>query len=74
VSRVRALLTVTTPLVIGLLVDASERTRMLEARGFSSPGTRTSYLPDTDSASQRTVRLVMIGVVALFSVTWLVLA
>ncbi len=74
VSRARALLMVTTPLVIGLLVDASERTRMLEARGFSSPGTRTSYLPDTDSASQRTVRLVMVGVVALFSVTWLVLA
>ena len=73
-SRVRALLTVTTPLVIGLLVDASERTHMLEARGFSSPGVRTSYLPDTDTARQRVARRTMVGLVLVFSVVWLVAA
>ncbi|WP_104180962.1 energy-coupling factor transporter transmembrane component T [Arthrobacter sp. B0490] len=71
-SRFRALLTVLTPLVIGLLVDASERNRMLEARGFSSPGVRTSYLPDTDSPRQRLVRRCMVAAVAVFSTVWLV--
>lgn len=71
-SRMRALLTVTTPLVIGLLVDASERTHLLEARGFSVPGVRTSYLPDTDTAHRRRTRRAMVGVVLVFSVVWLV--
>lgn len=73
-SRMRALLTVTTPLVIGLLVDASERTHLLEARGFSVPGVRTSYLPDTDTAHRRRTRRAMVGVVLVFSVVWLVVA
>lgn len=71
-SRFRALLTVTTPLVIGLLVDASERNHMLGARGFSSSGLRTSYLPDTDTPRQRLVRRAMVAAVALFSVAWFV--
>ena len=73
-SRVRALLTVLTPLVIGLLVDASERTRMLEARGFSSPGPRTSYLRDSDTARQRAARRAMVAVVGMFSAAWLLTA
>jgi len=73
-SRFRALLTVLTPLVIGLLVDASERTRLLEARGFSSTGPRTSYLRDTDTAGQRTARRVMVAVVVVLSAAWLVVA
>lgn len=72
-SRLRALLMVITPLVIGLLVDASERNRMLEARGFSSPVARTSYLADTDTPAQRRFRRVLTIVVVLFSVAWLVL-
>lgn len=73
-SRFRALLTVTTPLVIGLLVDASERNHMLGARGFSSSGARTSYLPDTDTRRQRIARRVMVAVTAVFSAAWLVLS
>ncbi|MHA7210836.1 energy-coupling factor transporter transmembrane component T [Arthrobacter sp. MDT1-65] len=73
-SRFRALLTVLTPLVIGLLVDASERNRMLESRGFSSTGARTSYLPDTDSHRQRLVRRGMVAAVGVFSAVWLVAA
>ncbi|MHA7143708.1 energy-coupling factor transporter transmembrane component T [Arthrobacter sp. TmT3-37] len=72
VSRVRALLAVLTPLVIGLLVDASERNSMLEARSFSSGVTRTSYLPDTDTVRQRCVRRAMVVAVGVFSVVWLV--
>jgi energy-coupling factor transport system permease protein len=70
-TRVRALLAVTTPLVIGLLVDASERSHMLNARGFSSPAVRTSYLPDTDSPQQVRARWAMVAVVGLFSISWL---
>lgn len=70
-TRARALLAVITPLVIGLLVDASERNRMLAARGFSSPGVRTSYVADTDSRRQRSVRRAMLVAVGLFSVLWL---
>jgi energy-coupling factor transport system permease protein len=73
-SRFRALLTVTTPLVIGLLVDASERNRMLEARGFSSSAARTSYLPDTDSHGQRLARCAMVAAVGLFSAVWIAAA
>ncbi|WP_051476841.1 energy-coupling factor transporter transmembrane component T [Arthrobacter sp. Br18] len=69
--RFKALLMVSTPLVTGLLVDASERTHMLEARGFSSTVRRTSYLPDTDSAAQRAARWAMTGVVVVFSFLWL---
>lgn len=69
-SRGRALLMVSTPLVIGLLVDAAERTRMLEARGFSARAARTSYLPDTDSPRQRGARWSMLAGVGLFSVLW----
>ncbi|MBG6216847.1 energy-coupling factor transport system permease protein [Arthrobacter sp. CAN_A6] len=68
--RFKALLMVSTPLVTGLLVDASERTHMLEARGFSSTVRRTSYLPDTDSAAQRAARWAMTGGVVLFSCLW----
>lgn len=70
-SRFRALLAVVTPLVIGLLVDASERNSMLGARGFSSAAVRTSYLPDTDSAGQRLVRRGMVAAVGVLSVAWL---
>ncbi|MEC5200493.1 energy-coupling factor transport system permease protein [Arthrobacter sp. PL16] len=71
ISRFRALLTVTTPLVIGLLVDASERNHMLQARGFSSSVPRTSYLPDTDTPRQRWARRGMAVAVGAFSLLWL---
>lgn len=70
VSRFKGLLMVSIPLVLSLLVDASERSRMLEARGFSSAVARTSYLPDTDSPAQRMTRWAMLGVVVLFSIVW----
>lgn len=73
-ARLRALLAVMTPLVIGLLVDASERNHMLEARGFSATVPRTSYLPDTDTVRQRSARRLMVAVVGAFSALWLLAA
>jgi energy-coupling factor transport system permease protein len=69
-SRARGLLMVTVPLVTGLLIDASERTHLLEARGFSSSGPRTSYLPDTDTPAQRAARWAMAGGVLVFCCAW----
>ncbi len=69
-ARVRGLLMVSVPLVTGLLIDAAERTQLLEARGFSSPGPRTSYLPDTDTAGQRTARWLMAAGVIAFGCAW----
>ncbi|THJ66729.1 energy-coupling factor transporter transmembrane protein EcfT [Arthrobacter echini] len=72
-SRLRALLAVTTPLVIGLLVDASERNHMLEARGFSARVPRTSYRPDSDTPGQRLFRILLTLGVGAFCLTWIVL-
>ena len=71
ISRLRGLLMVTVPLVLGLLVEAAERARMLEARGFSATGARTSYRPDTDTRAQAAARWGMTGAVLVFSVLWL---
>lgn len=71
-TRLRGLLAVTTPLVIGLLVDASERNHMLEARGFSAAVERTSYLPDSDTAGQRVFRRLLVLGVGLCSAVWLI--
>ncbi|MHA7264374.1 energy-coupling factor transporter transmembrane component T [Arthrobacter sp. TMN-37] len=70
VARVRGLMMVTVPLVTGLLIDAAERTQLLEARGFSSPGPRTSYLPDTDTPAQRAARWLMAAGVLGFGCAW----
>lgn len=72
-SRLHGLLMVTVPLVTGLLIDASERTHLLEARGFSSSGPRTSYLPDTDTPAQRAARWLMTAAVLVFACAWYVL-
>lgn len=70
-SRFRGLLMICVPLVMGLLVDASERASMLESRGFSATGPRTSYRPDTDTPAQRAARWAMLAAAVVFSVLWL---
>jgi energy-coupling factor transport system permease protein len=66
--RVRALLPLVIPLVLGSIIDIEERAISLEARAFSRPGAKTSYLILRDSTTQRVVRwlllLAMAAVVA----------
>lgn len=69
-SKLRALVMVGRPLIAGLLMDAADRSRTLEARGFAGTGPRTSYRDDTDTAAQRTVRWGMLAAVVLFSAWW----
>jgi energy-coupling factor transport system permease protein len=47
------------PLVLSLVEDAGTRAAALEARGFSSPGPRTSYREVPDSTFQRRLRLLL---------------
>lgn len=70
-SRLRGLAMVAVPLVVSLLLDAGERSRMLESRGFSSSAARTSYLPDTDTRAQRTARRLLLAGTAAFCAAWL---
>jgi energy-coupling factor transport system permease protein len=65
-SKLRALVMVGRPLVAGLLIDAADRSRLLEARGFAGTTARTSYRADTDSARQRTARWAVLAAVVVF--------
>jgi energy-coupling factor transport system permease protein len=74
VLRVKALLPVSIPLVLGSIVDVEERTIALEARGFSRSGPKTSYQVLADTSLQRAARVLMllaaVGLVALAVYTW----
>jgi energy-coupling factor transport system permease protein len=54
--RVRGLVPLAGPLVLGALTEVEERTMALEARGFSAPGRRTVLRPLPDSPMQRAAR------------------
>jgi energy-coupling factor transport system permease protein len=70
-QRVRALLPVSIPLVLGSIVDVEERSIALEARGFSRDGPKTSYRVLVDTLIQRIARMAMLlGSVAL--IVWAV--
>ncbi len=63
--RLRALLPLAGPLVLGSIVDIEERAIALEARGFSHEGRKTSLLVLTDTGRQRAGRwLLLAGMVA----------
>ncbi len=57
--RVRLLLPLTAPLILGSLMAVEERAMALEARGFSRPGPKTSLLTLRDSRVQRAGRWVL---------------
>jgi len=59
-SRVRLLLPMVGPLILGSVMDVSERAMALEARAFSSPAPKTSLHSLADSASQRILRWLLV--------------
>jgi energy-coupling factor transport system permease protein len=70
IRRVRALLPVSIPLVLGSIVDVEERAIALEARGFSREGPKTSYQVLLDAPAQRIARVLMLlGAVSLVILT-----
>ncbi len=57
--RVRALLPLVVPLVLGSIIDIEERAMALDARAFSRPGAKSSLLVLPDSAAQRVARILL---------------
>lgn len=58
--RVRGLVPLSGPLVLGALTEVEERTMALEARAFTAPGRRTVLRALPDSAAQRLLRWVVV--------------
>jgi energy-coupling factor transport system permease protein len=68
--RIRGVLPLAGPMILGALTDVEERTMALEARAFSATGRRTTLRPIPDSPAQRVVRWVVgLGAIALVVAT-----
>lgn len=66
--RVRGIVPIVGPVILGSIAEVEERTMALEARGFSRPGRRTLLWSPDDSGAQRLVRwLLVAGLVALIA-------
>jgi energy-coupling factor transport system permease protein len=65
-KRVRGILPIVGPVILGSIAEVEERTMALEARGFTRPGRRTLLWAPADSGAERAARWVLlIAVVAL---------
>ncbi|MDQ6794457.1 MAG: energy-coupling factor transporter transmembrane protein EcfT [Chloroflexota bacterium] len=70
VRRIRGLLPLAGPMILGALADVEERTMALEARAFSAPVRRTTLRPIPDSPTQRAARWIAgLGAIALVAAT-----
>ncbi|MFL5681403.1 MAG: energy-coupling factor transporter transmembrane component T [Chloroflexota bacterium] len=68
--RIRGVLPLAGPMILGALTDVEERTMALEARAFSSTERRTTLRPIPDSAAQRVARWAAgLGAIALVALT-----
>jgi energy-coupling factor transport system permease protein len=59
-ARLRGIVPIAGPVVLGAIGEVEERTMALEARGFSRPGRRTLLWHPPDSATQRMARWLMV--------------
>ena len=57
--RIRGILPLAGPMILGAVTDVEERTVALEARGFSAPTRRTTLRPLPDPPGERVVRWVV---------------
>lgn len=64
--RVRGVIPIVGPVILGSIAEVEERTMALEARGFTRPGRRTLLWAPSDSAAQALARWALVlGLVAL---------
>jgi energy-coupling factor transport system permease protein len=63
--RLRGVLPLITPLIIGSLAEVEERTMALEVRAFGAPGRRTLLHRPPDSRGQQVARWAMAAALAL---------
>ena len=59
-ARLRGILPIAGPVVLGSIGEVEERTMALEARAFSRPGRRTLLWHPPDSGLQRAARWAMV--------------
>jgi energy-coupling factor transport system permease protein len=60
-QRLRAILPLVVPLVLGSLVDVEERAIAIEARAFNRPGPKTSLIEIAEAAWEPPLRWVIVG-------------
>lgn len=58
--RMKVMLPLLSPLVLGMFTDVEERSTAMEARAFGSSARRTSLVPVADSVPQRVTRWAMV--------------
>lgn len=67
-KRIRGVLPIVGPVILGSIAEVEERTMALEARGFTRPGRRTLLWAPADSAPERVARwallLAVLGLLA----------
>jgi len=64
-KRLRGVLPLAGPVLLGSIAQVEERTLALEARGFTRPGRRTLLWQPPDSAAQRLARWLLVGCIPL---------
>ncbi len=70
-QRIRALVPLVGPVLLGSLIDVRERTFALEARGFGARPGRTAYRTVVDPPADRWLRLlVLAGIVGVFALVF----
>lgn len=66
--RVRGVIPIVGPVILGSIAEVEERTMALEARGFTRPGRRTLLWAPSDSAAQAIVRwALLLGLVGMIA-------
>jgi len=59
--RIRGIVPIVGPVILGSIGEVEERTLALEARGFSRPGRRTLLWVPLDSGAQRLARWLIVA-------------
>jgi len=67
-ARLRGIVPIVGPVILGAIGEVEKRTMALEARGFSRPGRRTLLWRPADSSAQRAARWLMILAIPAFLV------
>jgi energy-coupling factor transport system permease protein len=67
-ARIRGIVPIVGPVILGAIGEVEKRTMALEARGFSRPGRRTLLWHPADSSIQRLLRWLMVLAIPAFVV------
>lgn len=65
-ARLRGIVPIVGPVILGAIGEVEKRTMALEARGFSRPGRRTLLWHPADSPAQRAARWLMVLAIPVF--------